>query len=373
MKLLSTLVMSLLLLTFAAQGSHANKHKILMVVSSHGLDKGQTQPGFEMDELAKAYLIFKQNQVQIDIASPIGGEVEADEFDPDKPYNLAFLADPLVVEKLQNTLATADVNAADYSAIFVVGGKGAMFDLPYDPALQQLIADVYQQNGSISAVCHGPAALVNVKLANGDYLVAGKGVNGFTNIEENTFGKKWLPKFDFLLEDKLKARGAIFENAPMMLPHVAKDARLITGQNPFSTSLTAISLLESMGIAAPKTIGFKDDETMQLVAAMLSGDKAAELQLRAQIESLQYDLVGFYGFQMMKNAQSDADIRQGISLMEISAPYLRHPKLALAIARGYVKLAQEQTAIAHLKQILDTNAQMPEAKQLLDQLVAADQ
>ena len=113
--------------------------------------------------------------------------------------------------KLNNTLATNAVNANAYDAVFVVGGKGAMFDLPNDTALQSVIAQIYQQEGSVAAVCHGPAALVNVKLKDGSYLVANKAINGFTNQEEKLFGQKWINDFEFMLEDKLNERGAVFQ------------------------------------------------------------------------------------------------------------------------------------------------------------------
>ena len=138
--------------------------KVLMVVSSYGKDMGSARPGYEFDEFSQAYLIFKNNGLSIDVASPKGGPVEADEYNSDKSYNKIFLEHKSALNLLDDTKATADVNAEDYDAIYIVGGKGAMFDLPYDPALQDVISNLYLKKGTvISSVCHGPAAFVNVK------------------------------------------------------------------------------------------------------------------------------------------------------------------------------------------------------------------
>ena len=224
----------------------ADSKKVVMVVSGYGQDHGKTTPGYEFDEFAKAYIVFSDNGIEIDVASPQGGQVVADKYDPSKPYNAKVLSNTKAMNKLNNTLATNELNPKDYDAIFIVGGKGAMFDLPNDNALKTTIADIYQRNGTVAAVCHGPAALVDVKLDDGSYLIANKVINSFTNKEEKLFSKKWISKFEFLLEDKLIERGAQFESSDLMLSHVSVDERLITGQNPASSELVAEKLLESL-------------------------------------------------------------------------------------------------------------------------------
>ena len=268
---------TLVFMTFLTSNSAAKSQpqKVLMVVSGYGQEQGQKAPGYEFDEFSKAYLVFKAHGLEIDIASPTGGPVVADKYDPEKPFNVQVIQDPVAMAKLNNTLATADLQADVYDGVFVVGGKGAMFDLPKDTALQTLIADVYQQEGTIAAVCHGPAALVDVKLSNGEYLLANKRVNGFTNEEEQLFGKKWAAKFEFLLEDKLKERGGKFQSSPIMLSHVAIDGRLITGQNPSSTVAVATEMVKSLGLSLVTMPAYRDDNTMALVAQILAGDPTA--------------------------------------------------------------------------------------------------
>ena len=171
--------------------SQANKSpkKILMVVSSYGKDLGDTRPGFEFDEFSQAYLVFKQNNLDVVVASPKGGKVEADQFNEEKAYNQAVLGDQKIMEVLGNSIPTSKVDPTAYDAIYVVGGKGAMFDLPYDPSLQDIILNIYRRDGTvISSVCHGPAAFVNIK--DGDhFIIEDIEITGFCNVEEELFGK----------------------------------------------------------------------------------------------------------------------------------------------------------------------------------------
>ncbi|MFT4925337.1 MAG: putative intracellular protease/amidase [Phenylobacterium sp.] len=335
-------IITAVVLVLTANMAYANDHnksgKILMVLSSHGLEQGKTQPGYEFDEFAKAYLVFKNNGFAIDIASPKGGAVEADRYDASKPYNKLVLADKTAMAMLANTQATIGLQAADYVAVFVVGGKGAMFDLPKDQALAQLIATIYQNKGSVAAVCHGPAALVNVKLNDGSYLVDGKAVNSFTNIEEQTFGQKWLPHFEFMLQDKLTERGAKFQSSGMMLSHVATDERLITGQNPTSTSMTAEALVTSLGYTPVARQPYQDEATFALIARVLEDDLAAITQLKEHSDNYQLPMIGMYGFYHAKSAKTDAELKHALTLMEAAQAALNNPKLDGQIAKTRLKL-----------------------------------
>ncbi|WP_154224329.1 DJ-1/PfpI family protein [Marinicella rhabdoformis] len=343
-------------------------HKILMVLSGYGKDQGQTKPGYEFDELAKAYLTFRDNGVSVDIASPSGGAVEADKYDADKNFNQTFLADPQVMNQLADTLAFTEIDSRDYSAIFVVGGKGAMFDLPYDKTLQQIIADIYQAGGSVGAVCHGPAALVDVKLDDGSYLVTGKKVNGFTNTEERVFGKKWVKHFDFLLEDKLNERKAKFQSSPMMLSHVASDERLVTGQNPTSTVDTAQALLTSIGIKPNNGNQYSDDLTLKLVADILKGKESAIKQYQNNTASYEPKMIGMYGYMYFTAATTAQEYQQALTLMQLAQKDIKHPKLDLQIAKAHLKLNQEAEAKTILTQLVANNPELTEAQNLIEQM-----
>lgn len=369
--IIATALMLLILCSLAFNQAFAadkNASKILMVVTSYGLEKGNKQPGYEFDEFSKAYLVFKANGIAVDVASPKGGPVEADKYNPDKPYNQQVLADQSIMAKLNNTLATSSLKATDYTAVFVVGGKGAMFDLPKDKALQQLIATIYQDKGSIAAVCHGPAALVDVKLADGSYLVAGKAINSFTNVEEQAFGQKWLPHFDFMLEDKLTARGGKFEKSPMMLSHVTSDKRLITGQNPSSTSETAEALVRSLGFTPVARKPFLDEATLAIIARVLDNDSTAVTQLIEHSEDYQLPMVGMYGFYQAKLAQNEAQMHHAVTLIKIAQKALNNPALDMQLIKTQLKLGQKADAKSQLQALLGRHPDKAEAIALLEKL-----
>lgn len=365
---LPALITSMTLLFFTAGLAAQNNKKVIMILSGHGQQQGQEAPGYEFDEFAKAYLILKAHSVDVDLASPQGGAIEADKYDPKKPYNEQVLNDSAIMTKLSNTLAIRSLKGSDYDGIFIVGGKGAMFDLPKDTALQNLIADIYQQQGSVAAVCHGPAALVDVKLADGSYLVANKAVNGFTNQEEQLFGKKWMPKFDFMLEDRLVERGGKFQSSEIMLSHVAVDERLITGQNPSSTVDVAQELVKSLGIKPVNMVEFRDDKTLNLVAQILAGNSQAKIALSNNSDQYHMELVGMYGFYYMKTADNDKELYNALTLMTLGQKAINNPSLDIKIASVESKLGDVDAARKTLNRILASNPDFEPAQDMLKSL-----
>jgi putative intracellular protease/amidase len=156
-----------------------------------------------------------------------------DGLDENDPVQQKFLA----AVDLDHTPSAADLDAESYDAIFFAGGHGTMWDFPGDEALASLAAGIYERGGVVAAVCHGPSALVNLKLSDGSYLVAGKNVAAFTNAEEEAVGLTEV--VPFLLADALTARGAIHHPAGNFTPQTVTDGRLVTGQNPQSAEPTA--------------------------------------------------------------------------------------------------------------------------------------
>jgi len=359
------MIAAVVLVTAAFQVKAETQNRVLMVVSSYGEDGGKTKPGYEFSEFSKAYLVFKKHGIDVDVASPKGGAVVADEFDKEKSFNKAVLMDKVVMSKLDNTIAINSVQTNQYNGVYVVGGKGAMFDFPNDKALQDVITNVYEQEGVVAAVCHGPAALVNVKLSNGSYLVDGKNVNGFTNQEEKMFGKKWIKSFDFLLQDKLIERGAKFEHAPFMLSHVAVDGRLITAQNPSSTTGSALAMVEALGLKAKPMKKDKEDATLALVADYLSGDQAALTKLADQSLGYQIPLVGMYGFYFSNTAKTNETKEQALALMLVAQDVLKNPKLDMQIAKSQKGLGKTKQAKRTLKRVLSVVPDHKDAKEMM--------
>lgn len=342
--------------------------RIFMVVSSYGKDGGKTRPGFEFDEFSQAYLIFVANGFAVDVASPRGGAVEADEFNKNKPYNKALLTDEKALSLLKTTKPTASLNAANYDAIYVVGGKGAMFDLPFDPALQELLASVYNsKDGIVSAVCHGPAALVNVKSSDGKYILAGKTVSGFCNAEEEKFGKRWREEFPFMLEDKLKARGGKYERAEMMLPHVSVSEKLITGQNPYSTNAVAEELVKALGKQPATRTPYTDERSMYLVKRAIAGElEWARAELSKNKDLYDVELIAVYGYYRLLGKTDDASvIRMGLNIVELVTPYMYNENLQYEQARAYLRLQQKDRAKTLLQELVQKEPKFEEAKKLL--------
>ncbi len=339
--------------------------RVLLVVSSEGRDKGKTRPGFEMDEFAQAWLILKANGFAIDVASPAGGPVEADAYNAAEPFNAAVLADADATEQLAATLTTQDVVADAYAGALVIGGKGAMFDLPGDPALQQALARIWQRGGVIGAVCHGPAALVEVRLEDGRRLVEGRQMTGFTEEEETVFGKRWATQFPFQLEPALRAHGARWQEAPLMMPKVVVDGRLVTGQNPYSTAAMTEAFVRASGRQPVPRQAWRDERSMALAQAHLQDrGTAASSQLAGDPSAYHVELIGILGYYQLQAARSDQAIADALSIMQLAQPHMGEPRLDVAMAEAHWRLGDAPTARA----LLAKHAGLDQAKALLDRM-----
>ncbi len=223
--------------------------KILAVVTSTStMGTSGNATGYELTELARAYYVFQANGFDVDIASPLGGEPVVVIDDEDMgAYDFAFLNDSIAQYKTRNTIPMEKIIAEDYEAIFFAGGKGAMFDFPENKHIQSVVKQLYQADKVVGAVCHGPAALVNVTLDNGRPLLQDKEVSGFTNEEELLLIPEAKTIFPFLLQDKLVAQGARFNEGAMYLEQISHDKNLVTGQNPWSTWKMAETMVAQLG------------------------------------------------------------------------------------------------------------------------------
>jgi putative intracellular protease/amidase len=152
-----------------------------------------------------------------------------------------FRADADAQAQLATTKKLAEVSAGDFDAVFYPGGHGPMWDMPDNETSIALIEAFVKSHKPVAAVCHAPVALVNVSDKNGEYLIKGKRITGFSNAEEEAVGLTAV--VPFLLEDGLKERGGIYSSAPNWTPHVEVDGKLVTGQNPASSEPAAKALL----------------------------------------------------------------------------------------------------------------------------------
>ncbi len=352
--------------------SESNQKKLLMVLSSYGKDNGEIRPGYEFDEFTQAYLIFKNNGLLIDIASPKGGKVEADNFNKEKIYNKIILENDTVLNLLENTISTASINADDYDAIYIVGGKGAMFDLPFDPSLQDILLNLYKREGTvISSVCHGPAAFINVK--DGDqYIVKDVKMTGFTNGEEDIFGKKWVPEFPFLLEDKLTNRGAIFEQTDVMLINVAVSGKFVTGQNPFSTAKSAEEVIKALGMTPVNRKLYNDEKSAYLIQRVLDNKKDllwASKELLEKKDDYDIQIIAVYGYYQILAANNEpVEVKRGLDLIELTTPYFFDENLQFFLAKTYISMDLKVKANQILSELVSRNLLKDEAQKLLKEI-----
>ncbi|WP_258872598.1 type 1 glutamine amidotransferase domain-containing protein [Thalassotalea euphylliae] len=363
-------------LSFSATSALAAKpvqepQQILMVLSSYG-EKGADgkliKPGYEFDEMSKSYLVFDAAGAEVTFASPKGGKPIADKFDKNKPYNQKFLEDTTAVKLLSASVKLSDINSQAFDAVYVVGGKGPMFDLATNKDVKTIIKQVYENKGVVGAVCHGPAALLDVKLSNGNYLIADKRISAFTNQEEKAFTKKW--QLPFMLADKLTAQGASYQQDGLMLNQVSVDKRLVTGQNPFSTADAAKALVAELGLPVPAHIDFKDDRTIKLAEAFFADRASAALAYKNNTEQYDTMLLAMIGLYQAKHATRQIELDVGLALMELTQAKVNHPMLETAIAQAYLDKSDTHTA---MKRLQTSKNKFPDNAQIANLLLELSQ
>lgn len=221
--------------------------KILIVLTSHDqLGNTGKKTGFWLEEFAAPYYTLKASGAQLTVVSPNGGQPPLDP-KSDEPASQTeatrrFKADAEAQAVLANTGKLADVNAADFDAVFYPGGHGPLWDLAEDRHSIKLIEDTIAAGKPVATVCHAPGVLRHVKGADGKPLVNGKKVTGFTNTEEDAVGLTDV--VPFLVEDMLKQNGGIYSKVGDWQPYAITDGLLVTGQNPASSEAAAEALLK---------------------------------------------------------------------------------------------------------------------------------
>jgi putative intracellular protease/amidase len=223
--------------------------KIVMVLTSHDQlgDTGR-KTGFWLEEFAAPYFVFRDAGITLTLASPKGGQPpidpKSDLPEGQTPSMVRFKQDVRAQKELSQTVALETIKAEDYDTIFYVGGHGPMWDLAESPVSIALLESFYNSGKIIALVCHSPGVLRHVTYK-GEPLVKGKRVTGFTNGEEDEVQLSHV--VPFLVEDELMRLGAIFEKVSNWKPYAVIDGRLVTGQNPASSTLAAQQLLKLIG------------------------------------------------------------------------------------------------------------------------------
>ena len=223
--------------------------KVLIVLTSHDqLGNTGLKTGFWLEELAAPYYEFKEAGAEIVLASPRGGQPPLDPKSNSKEFQTdatrRFEADAEAMAALSSTVPLAKVSHEDFDAVFYPGGHGPLWDLAEDPHSIKLIESTLQAGKPVALICHAPGVLRHAKRADGQPLVEGLKVTGFTNAEEDAM--QLTDVVPFLVEDELKRLGARFERAGDWQSYVVQDGLLITGQNPGSSVEAAAAVLAEL-------------------------------------------------------------------------------------------------------------------------------
>jgi putative intracellular protease/amidase len=231
---------------------------VLMVVANPGVSTTLGWPvGFWAAELFHPYYEFTQRRYEVTIASPEGGRVEVDALsDPrdesrwsaDDLISLGALNSPDVVSRLERTPALRDLDLDAFAALVVCGGQGPMFQFRDHADLKAAIARFYEARKPTAVLCHGTCALLDVQLSDGSYLIAGRTMTGFANVEEDfgdaAVGQRIMP---FRIEDEARARGANYVQAGLFKAFAVRDMNLITGQQQYSGRKVAALVIAALG------------------------------------------------------------------------------------------------------------------------------
>lgn len=212
---------------------------LIIVTSTHELAPGE-QTGLWLEEFAVPFMLFTQHGYRVTVASSKGGKAPIDpRSKPNSEQQSAWAEACLALEK---TVALSAVNPSEFHAVFIPGGHGTMFDFPDNRQLHGVLGNFAAQDKVIAAMCHGPASLVGIMLADGTPLVANKRITSFTNDEEIAAGFDSV--MPFLLETRLRELGANFIPQANWTNHIEVDGKLVTGQNPQSSRDTALAVME---------------------------------------------------------------------------------------------------------------------------------
>jgi putative intracellular protease/amidase len=223
--------------------------KILMVLTSHDqLGNTGRKTGIWLEEFAAPYFVFRDAGVELTLASPKGGQPpidpKSDLLEEQTPAMTRFKQDKEAQERFSRTVKLSDMKSEKFDTIFYVGGHGPMWDIVDNPDAIALIESFYNSGKPVAAVCHS-AGIFHRVMYQGEPLIKGKRVTGFTNGEEAAVNLTHV--VPFLVEDELKRIGGLYEKAADWAPFAVVDGRVLTGQNPASSTAAAKALIELLG------------------------------------------------------------------------------------------------------------------------------
>lgn len=218
------------------------KHVLFVLTNTPEIGPNHRPTGYFFAEVAHPYEVFDQAGIAIEYASPLGGTPPEDGYDAQDAVQLAF-RHSTAIRRMARSRKLSEVDVLDYDAVFFPGGLGPMLDIAVDPEVKRVVARAWEAGKIVAAVCHGPAAFLGVKLADGTPFIEGKRLTSFSNEEEANYAQADVP---FLLEEALLAEGAAYAAGAAWQPKVVIDGKLFTGQNPASAGPLAQAIVQAM-------------------------------------------------------------------------------------------------------------------------------
>jgi len=218
------------------------KHVLFVVTNAAAIGPHGRATGFFFPEVAHPFEALDKAGIAVEYATPLGGKPPEDGFDGSDPLQADFLASASY-RRMARSRKLSEVDVRDYDAVFFPGGLGPMVDITGNPEVQDVVRRAWDAGKIVAAVCHGPSALLGVKLGDGTPLLHGRKVAGFSTAEEDGYARADVP---FDLESALRNEGARYESAAPWTPKLTVDGRLITGQNPQSGTLVGEAIVQAL-------------------------------------------------------------------------------------------------------------------------------
>lgn len=239
----------------ASNTTDPDQDRVLFILASSKVHGTSTIPAsISFGEVVNGWDVFHAAGYAVDFVSPDGGDLPMldDYIGKDMEPRLD---DERIMRGLRNTATPAQIDPARYRAVYYVGGSNAMYGVADHPGLQAIAMHVYERNGGVvSAVCHGTAGLVHLKLADGQSLLAGKRITGYPEEHEEQ-AAPYFREFPFLIRKTVEARGGLFSAVDSRAPHIEADGRVVTGQNYASATAVAeavVDVLRKLAGEAPR-------------------------------------------------------------------------------------------------------------------------
>lgn len=218
--------------------------RMLFVLSGHATMGGGKAAGCYFPELVHPYYVMLERGLTVDFTTPGENGPSLAQTDFNDPAQIKLLLDREAMDRIMSAPLPQTVDAEQYDGIFYTGGHGGLYDFPDNPHLIAIAENIWNRGGVVSAMCHGPAGLINLRDASGEYLVRDRAVTCFTRAEEVTFGV--IMDTPYVLEDKLQAHGARYRCYGVNQGFVVRDGRLITGQNWYSSQMVAETVADAL-------------------------------------------------------------------------------------------------------------------------------